>query len=144
MSTEKSTTARVARASSALPALGAWDDAPTPLSLDAYVQSVTAWVTYVRGAEGGRVALRAETSPDGVNWYATTIGGGTLTASGPVSTMELAVLAYLGPVPDDDGAIRFTVSFDVAGARHVRLVTAEAGVTGTPGTVAITLSQDAS
>lgn len=141
---EKSTLPRTSRASALLPASGDWDASPTALPLDAHTTTCTAWVTYARGADGGRVAVRAEISPDGERWYATTIGAGSLTPAGPVSTMELAVLVYLGPVPDDDGELRFAVSFDTAGARHIRLLASEAGVTATPGTVAISISQDAS
>ncbi len=142
MSTEKSTTTKVVRASAALAAAGAFDT-PTPIPLPSYAKSITLWCTYTRGASGGSCALRPEISPDGATWYRPTLAQSSKAAA-PFGTVPLLAQEYTGPVPADGSALRFAVPLDVAGARFLRVASAEAGVTATPGTLALSLSEDAS
>jgi len=142
MSTEKSTTTKTVRASAALDAAGAFDT-PTHIPMSSHAKSVTLWCEYTRGASGGCCALRPEISPDGVTWYRPTLAQSS-TAAAPFGTAPLLAQEYTGPVPSSASALRFSVPFDVAGARFFRVAAAESGVTATPGTLALSLSEDAS
>jgi hypothetical protein len=139
---EKTTTAQTVRESAALAASGAFD---TPISkpLSSYAKSVTLWCTYTRGASGGCCKLRPEISLDGVTWYRPTLAQSS-SAAAPFGTVPLLAQQYEGPVPANGSPLYFAVPLDVAGARFIRIAAAESGATGSPGTLALSLSEDAS
>jgi hypothetical protein len=139
---EKTTTLQTVRESAALAASGAFDT-PTSKPLSSYAKSITLWCTYTRGASGGCCKLRPEISLDGVTWYRPTLAQSS-SASAPFGTIPLLAQEYTGPVPADGSALHFAVPLDVAGARFIRIAAAESGATGSPGTLALSLSEDAS
>lgn len=141
---EKTTTPQTLRASAALPASGDYDSSPTKIHLASCTQSVTVECTYTRGGSGGYCALKPELSFDGTTWMRATIGTGVLSSTAPDGTMPLVCLLYSSPVPSSGSALTFAVNFDVQGARYFRCAAAEVGATGTPGTLAMRLVEDAS
>lgn len=142
---EKSTTTTVARASAALPAAGAYDTTPTKVDVAPYATSITLWATYTRGTTNGAARIKPEVSPDGVTWYrATLVDTTTIGGTAPDGVLATRALAYDLPVPASASAVRTSHTVDVRGARFFRCAGAEVGVVGTPGTLALLTSEDAS
>ena len=146
MSTEKSTTMRLVRASAVLPASGAYDAEEDTLRVDlsACSQTVTLWCKYTRGDAGGYAAIRPIISPDGVNWYKATLVNGTVTVSAPYGSIPITAAQHELPEPADGDEFAFAHTLDVAGARFLKIPAAEVGVTASPGTLEVKLSEDAS
>lgn len=142
---EKSTTTTVARASAALPASGAYDTTPTKVDLSPYAQTLTVWATYTRGDTNGAARIKPEVSPDGVTWYrATLVDTSTIGGTAPDGVLATRALAYDLPVPAGASALLTSHTVDVRGARFFRCAAAEVGAVGTPGTLAMLTSEDAS
>ena len=131
---------RIARtahlASATLPAAGAFTS-QTPYTIPEGVVSITAYVTYTRGATGGQVKLRPQWANGTETAYETAVSGSA--ASGGTLRNQTELRELLGPIVDTAGAVTFLVSFEVpAGCTTFALYAAESGVTSTPGTCAIT------
>lgn len=129
------TTARTLRASAALPAAGAYDVAPTPVAVGAAAR-LRLFCTYTRGAAGGAFALKIQRSHDGGTTFVDdTVIDGTSLSAGAVNVFTLALKF---PVAAGAGAEARGFLVEVDADTHVRVAAAEYGVTGTPGTLAIT------
>lgn len=130
-------------ASSTLPAAGAYTTT-TAYTLPDGTKSVTFWNTYTRGAAGGYALHQVQwgngtesAAPEGILSTA-------LAITQPSGQSQLVCGIIEGPHPSGAGALMYpplTVSVP-AGVTTVRMVSAEAGVVGTPGTLltAITTS----
>lgn len=141
---EKSTSPQTVRASAALEASGAWDASPSSVSLSPTTQAVTLWCLYARAGSGGYAALRPQISPDGVTWYAAPLVDGTLTTTAPYGSLPIVAAQYRLPAPADTDPLGVALLLDVSGARFLRVAAAEVGAASTPGTLAVTLSENAS
>lgn len=133
---------RIARtahlASTTLLAAGAFTS-QTPYTIPEGVVSITAYVVYTRGAVGGQVKLRPQWANGTETAYETAVSGSA--ASGGTLRNQIELRELLGPIVDTTSAVTFLVQFDVpAGCTTFALYAAESGVTGTPGTCAITLT----
>jgi hypothetical protein len=127
------------RASGALAGSGAWST-PTAYDIPDGAQFVTAWITYTRGASGGYPGVRI------------VLGNGTdegdvltvdpnITSSLPYGKQTGYATELLGSQPQDASAITFCITIDVrGGATKLKVLLAEVGVTGTPGTAAVYLT----
>ena len=139
------TTPRTLRASAALPAAGAYDSAPVSLPLSPTVATAYLHLSYTRGAVNGSCEVLVEGSVDGVTFYSLAVanGGGISTGAPTSSKARLPIygLVYQLPVPPSASAITMTLPVDVGGWTSVRITGAEVGVTATPGTLAVTLSE---
>ena len=130
-------------ASSTLPAAGAYTTTAA-YALPDGTKSVTFWNTYTRGAAGGYALHQIQwgngtesAAPEGILSTAVTIAQ-------PNGQVQLVNGIIEGPHPQSASALAYppiTVTVP-AGATTVRMVSAEFGVTGTPGTLltAITTS----
>ena len=127
-------------ASATLPAAGAFTN-QTAFPLSPKHLRITVNVTYTYAAANGQVLLKPM-------W---TIGGTEIQGTVEDTALDLSVApfgrqsVYLhqvkGPIPQSGSALSFPFTFDCpAGATAFRCLAAEIGVTGTPGTCAITLS----
>lgn len=123
-------------ASAALPAAGAYTTT-TAYTLPDGTKSVTFWNTYTRGAAGGYALHQIQwgngtdsAAPEGILSTA-------LAITQPSGQSQLVCGIIEGPHPTGAGALTYppiTVTVP-AGATTVRMVSAEAGVTVTPGTL---------
>jgi hypothetical protein len=131
--------ARTAHLSSAtLPATKAFTS-QTPYTIPEGVVSITTYVVYTRGAAGGQVKLRPQWANGTETAYETAVSGSA--ASGGTLRNQIELRELLGPIVDTASAVTFLVQFDVpAGCTTFALYAAESGVTGTPGTCAITIT----
>lgn len=133
----------VYRASAALPAAGAltadpWFDLPKGTT------RVTYWITYTRGAADGYAVFRPYYS-NGTEEARELIQDDTsLTVTQPEGAVDTVLQVLNGPAPADGDPITFAYTFErfPAATRRVRLLAAELGVVGTPGTLAIALTAD--
>jgi hypothetical protein len=126
-------------ASAALPAAGAFTS-QSAYSIPSGAQFVTCWVSYTRGAVGGYAKLRALLG-NGTEEGIAPVVDPTITASQPYGQTPIYPNELIGPQPQDGSAVIWLVTFDVrGGATTFRLLAAELGVTGTPGTCAIALT----
>lgn len=139
VSTTNNRIGRTAHLSSAtLPAAGAFTS-QTPYTVPEGVVSITAYVTYTRGAAGGQVKLRPQWANGTETAYETAVSGSA--ASGGTLRNQIELREILGPIVDTASAVTFLVQFEVpAGCTTFAMYAAEFGVTGTPGTCAITLT----
>lgn len=128
------------RAAAALPAAGAYDAAPTELACNEY-SHVTLYASYTRGAAGGAVRFRIETSPYtadvvGVqNWFRSSIlaAGAVVINTDTTSNIQREAFDY--------GATAAAIENFVYGplelqgtVQRIRVACAESGVVLTPGT----------
>lgn len=131
---------RVHLAASALPGAGAFTaQAFTPVPIA--TKRITYWVTYARGAAGGFPAFRAqwtngtELANEAVEDLA------SLAIAQPFGSVNVLQQEILGPAPADDSGLTYPLVFEVPDASiGVRLLAAERGAPGTPGTIAIALT----
>ena len=133
-----------ARAAAILTAAGAFDAAPTALYCPD-MDFVTLYITYTRGGAAGALTFKIEVSPRTVdsgilqNWYqAAILAGGAVVAGGDTTSLTQreeteytpltanAEMYVYGPVE-----LRSTVE-------RIRVVCAESGNVGAPGTAQIT------
>jgi hypothetical protein len=126
-------------ASAALPAAGAFT-AQTAYTIPEGIKRIAYLVTYTRGAAGGFVRLRLMWS-DGTDEAREAVVDAAVTVAAPNGRQPVYLSELDGPVPADGSVIRWTVEATVpAGMLTGRLLAAEAGVVGTPGTASITLT----
>lgn len=127
-------------ASAALPAAGAFT-AQAMESLPAGAKQLHMLVTYTRGAVGGYPVFRMQwgTDEDTTDGYHELIRDlSQFVGSGAVGQAPTYIEEIPGPIPDNASALKYVLSFNVPyGATKFRLIGAEEGVTGTPGTVAV-------
>ncbi len=98
-------------------------------------------MTYIRGADGGYPVYQLLWS-NGVEETQETMIDMDFTILDPSTVSQDMFLQNLsGPIPDSDNAVNSIFRVCVpGGATCVRLIAAEKGVIGTPGTLGITLT----
>lgn len=126
-------------AQSALPAGGAFtSQLPFPMPLG--TKRVTFYITYTRAVPGGYAVFRLMWG-NGTEEVQETVIDTDLYITQPVGTQSLLLQDLEGPVPVDGSPVSFTVYASVpGGATHVRLLAAERGMPGVPGTIKIVLT----
>lgn len=129
----------VVRASAALPAAGAYDTAGASFRVSVADRDVASlWCTYTRGAASGAASIKIYGSCDNGTTYAlcTVIDP----ASYSTGTQLLAAAVFKLPVASGSGAEEWIVpNIDVSAFTHIQVLSAEYGITATPGTLAIAL-----
>lgn len=132
-----------ASASTALPADGAFDD-PAFIELPLGARHLCWAIDYTGGAAGGSLTFRLEWGLDEeALGYNEASAETALVAAEPFATRKTYAAQYLGPVA---GAtlVRFLLVVPVPpGCRFVRLLKAEIGAVGTPGTARVRLKATA-
>jgi hypothetical protein len=140
---------------SSLPAAGAFSDQAFQ-AIDKGTLRVTYWVKYTRGAAGGFPTFRHEYSNASPFEIANASAGTydvareiildptSITAAAPNATIDAFLEQVNGPAPASGSAITFCLTYErlPAACRAVRLLVAEAGVVGTPGTCNIYMTVD--
>lgn len=133
-------TARVVHFSGALPAGGAFTN-QAPFSIPSGIRCVTFYITYTRGADGGFPLFRLLWGNGTEETQSTLIDTDFTTLSTVASSQDMFLNDLKGPVPTNGNPIHFTLETGVpGGATTVRLLAAEGGVVGAPGTVSISLT----
>jgi len=125
--------------SSPLPAAGAFTT-QSAFTVPAGITEIAFWVTYTRGAVGGFPYLQV------------LFGNGTeeghdisldqiVTVAQPLGTQNVYEQQLAGPIPADGSPITYVIAVHVPrGATTIRMLAAEGGVPGTPGTITIALT----
>ncbi len=134
---------QVARASAVLPAVGAFDATPTEMPCP-YMDWVTFYISYTRGAAGGDMAFRVELSPYSVDragvedWFRASLYAAGAVASGAdsLSNLQRNAVEYGSTGAAIENAIYGPIAM-LKTAERARIVCAESGVAGTPGTAHI-------
>lgn len=132
-------------ASQALPPSGIFTE-QVPYNVPPLVRNVTFYISYTRGAPNGYAVFKLLWGNGQEEVQETTVSfdlgapvGPSLAPPVAMNTMYLQALT--GPMPPDNNPISFILYVGVpGGAKTVRLLAAEAGVPGAPGTVGITLT----
>jgi hypothetical protein len=144
-STQPAEPAVVARtvhlASAALPAAGAYSAQALYAPGAGLSRYIAFWITYTRGTANGRPKFKVEWS-NGTETAATELViDETLTTSAPSASQNAYLSEILGPAPANGSAVTYLLVLqNNVGATGVRLLAAEAGVVGTPGTCAIAIT----
>jgi hypothetical protein len=137
--TQTRVTGEVIRASAALPAAGAYDTAGATFRANVSDRdTVSLWCEYTRGAASGGAAIKVYGSCDNGTTYAlcaivdpTSYSSGTQTLIGAIFKLPLATGA---------SAEEWIVpNIDVSAFTHIQVLSAEYGITATPGTLQITI-----
>lgn len=128
--------------SQALPAAGAQLD-PGLFKIPKGTTRVTYWITYTRGAAGGYCQTEAKYS-NGTEEANENVQNPTLTTVAPYGILSQLLEKQNSPVPASAAAITYCLTYErfPAATTGVRLLIAEAGVVGTPGTVAVAITAD--
>lgn len=122
-----------------LPAGGAFTTQPS-WHIPQGIRRVTFYITYARGAAGGYASLRLMWG-NGQEESQETLVDCEITVNGDESSQNLFLQELDGPVPPDSSPITFILQTTApGGARTVRLLAAEEGMPGSPGTLGITLT----
>ena len=132
-------------ASGALPAAGAFTSQAAQ-AIPAGTKKISFWITYTRGAAGGYPVFELLCS-NGTEEIRVVLGNvSSLAVSQPNGAFDTLQLQLIGPKPQNGSALVFGYTFNdedlPAGATTTRLLAAELGVTGTPGTCAITFTAE--
>ncbi len=133
------TTGDVIRASAVLPASGAYDTAGASFIMNVNDRdTVSLWCTYTRGAASGAAKIKLYGSCDnGTTYAACTVVD---PASYSAGTQTLVGADFKLPVATGASAEQWIVpNVDVSAFTHIMVLGAEHGVTGTPGTLVITV-----
>lgn len=125
-------------ASQALPALGLFTNQDY-FSLPSAAETLNYWITYTRGVAGGYPKVQVQWGNGDEESSELVFDESSLATSGPIGSVNLYVEQLLLPPPNSAGALSMLLSVDVpAGATVARLIVAEAGQVGSPGTIAVT------
>jgi len=108
------------------------------------VRHITFYVTYSNGAPGGYASLRIMWG-NGTEETQETLLDADFTTNNQFSDQNLFLQELDGPVPPNSNPVGFMIEVSVpGGATTVRLLAAEGGVPGSPGTIGITLTASTS
>ncbi len=127
------------RTSAALPAAGAYDIAGATFRVNVKDRDVASlWCTYTRGAGGGAAAIKVYGSCDNGTTYAlcTVIDPASYTTGTQLLAAAVFKLPVAAGVPAEEWIVP---NIDVSAFTHIQVLSAEYGVTGTPGTLAVLL-----
>lgn len=131
--------ARVVHFSGPLPAGGTFTD-QAAYRIPPGIRCITFYITYTRGADGGYGTFRLLWG-NGTDETQSTLIDVNTTFSTVASSQNMYLNDLQGPVPVNGSPIHFTLETGVpGGATTVRLLAAEGGVVGAPGTVSISLT----
>jgi len=131
---------RVPHFSGALMAGGAFSD-QAPFSIPSGVRRVAFYITYTRGAQNGYGLFRLMWGNGTDETQSTLIDSDFTSLSSVASSQDMYLNDLKGPVPTNGNPVKFTLETGVpGGATTVRLLAAEGGATGAPGTVSISLT----
>ncbi len=122
------------RASAVLAGSGAYDSDGTEIDVQAY-NWMQLYVTYTRGGASGSTKFKILFSDDGENFDDGTVIDGASLSTG---TMSVYTAQYQLPAAAGASAERRSLRFPVSTAGWVKVLFAEVGNTGAPGTVAAT------
>lgn len=127
-------------ASAALPAAGAFTN-QAAYAIPSGIGEISYWLTYTRGAMGGfayAVPLWGNGTEEG---HEIILDQSSLTTAQPVGNVRVLEQQIECPHPADGNPIVIVLAFRVPrGATTGRLLLAEGGAVGTPGTAALTLA----
>jgi hypothetical protein len=126
--------------SQVLPLSGAFTNQP-PFAFSPAIRHMTFYIKYVHGIQGGFPVLRLMWG-NGVEEIASTVVNAAFSSfDGQVSAQEMRISDLLGPIPGNDNPEYFMLETSVpGGSTTVRLLVAEGGQIGVPGTAEITLT----
>jgi len=111
-----------------------------PYIIPPSIRNVAFYITYKRGAPGGFVNLRLKWG-NGTEETNETLIDTNIQVNEPGSRQNMYLQTLSGPTPPDDNPITFILETSVpGGSTTVRLIAAEGGVPGSPGTCGITLT----
>jgi len=126
-------------ASAVLPAAGAFTS-QAAFAVPAGITEISFWVTYTRGAAGGFANLRVLIGNGTEEGLEIAIDQ-TIVVVQPIGTQNIYEQQLAGPIPATAAAITFVIAVKVPrGATTIRMIAAEGGVVGAPGTLAIALT----
>lgn len=104
-------------------------------------KQVTFWVTYTRGAAGGFPAFRTQWSNGVEQGFDMVEDVASLAVANPIASTNVYQHEILGPAPSSNTAIVYPLVFSVPdNTTSIRLIAAERGVPGTPGTILVALT----
>jgi hypothetical protein len=113
----------------------------SPYAIPHGIRKIAFYITYSRGAVGGFIALRLKWGNGSEETQATIIDRSAIKLDGEFSAQAMRLSDLMGPMPPDDSPVSFMLEASVpGGSSTVRLLAAEGGVPGLPGTVSITLT----
>ncbi len=105
------------------------------------IRHMTFYIKYTRGITGGFPVLRLMWGNGVEEIASTTINAAFSSIDGRTATQEMRVSDLLGPMPDSDDPEFFMLETSVPGGSNtVRLLIAEGGQIGVPGTAEISLT----
>ncbi|HEY8095938.1 MAG TPA: hypothetical protein VIE65_07540 [Methylobacter sp.] len=120
---------------------GAFTEQP-PFNIPTRVRRVAFYITYTRGAPGGYAIMRLLWG-NGIEETQTTIISGTVFPVDPSTLVAQAMRLsdLMSPIPVTNAPVMFSLEAGVpGGATTVRLLAAEGGVPGAPGTIAVSIT----
>lgn len=132
---------QVARASSALPAAGAYDASPLALSCPSFLHAAIAF-TYTRGGVGGKFEFKIEvaTAQAPTVWHQFSLYDPGTVAGGS-DTLSLQQRESVEYASTSASAERFAYQFNLNGLwEKIRVTARETGTILTPGTLKVDLS----
>lgn len=127
----------IVRASAILEPAGAYDpDAKTLAVLMSDYSLAELRIQYTRGAPGGQAKFMVFVSNEEFGtYYPRSIDDASIHVTQPRSFSDLYQSEKLMPIPADALPMRITYMIDVATAMWIKVIFAEVGVIGAPGTV---------
>lgn len=121
--------------------LGGQFTSQAPYSLPVAIRDVSFYVKYVRGVPGGFPVVRLMWGNGFEETQSSIINATFATFDGKIATNQVRLNDLVGPIPDDDSPVWFLIDSPVpGGSTTARLLIAEGGVIGIPGTAEITLT----
>jgi hypothetical protein len=127
-------------ATQVLPPLGSFTN-QQPYRIPHGIRHITFYITYTCGAPNGYAVFRLFWG-NGVEETQETLVDATFNSiSSAEVAQDMSILDLNGPIPTNNNPVNFTLEVGVpGGATTVRLIAAEQGVPGAPGTIGITLT----
>lgn len=124
-------------ASTVLPGGGLFtSQAFTPLPPGA--KEISYWITYTRGAAGGYPAAQVQWTNGTEQSSQLILDQSSISPGTPIADVNVYVEEVLLPAPNSDAALSYVLTAIVPqGATGFRLLAAERGAPGTPGTILI-------
>ncbi len=127
-------------ATQTLPASGAFTSQPQ-YQIPTGVRKITFYITYSRGAPGGRAAFKLFWGNGTEEIQETIFDTDLENVDEPSAVQNLYLQTLDGPTPDDGAPVTFGIYVNIpGGSNRVRLLAAEKGVPGTPGSIGITIT----
>lgn len=104
-------------------------------------RGLTFWITYTRGGAAGAPAFRLEGTNGTEQARQLIQDDSSLAVTQPNATVNVEMETLLGPIPADGSAVVYKLPYTVdPGETGVRLLAAEVGNVGAPGTILIAIT----